>query len=387
MRQHVSFSQGEVLELLVHFSEDFMATLHYTIENERGRMPMLSETQKQEYYQALVDRNPKYDGIFFAAIRTTGIFCHATCRAKKPKFANCEFYRTAEEALLAGYRPCKICQPLSYPQTIPREVEELVKQVEAKPEKRWREQDFSALGLTSVSARRKFREIYGMTFVQYARARRMGLAFKEINRGSKVIDQQLAMGYDSASGFHDAFTRIMGNPNNKEVVSVLYADFIQTPVGRMLAIFDEDFLYLLEFEDRRGLEQEILRLRQRHHYRIIYGQTQLYNRLREELEDYFKGDRKNFTIPLFYEGSPFQKEVWAYLETIPYGGTATYKEIACHLGDKNKVRAVGNANGANQIAILIPCHRVIASDGSLGGYGGGVRRKEYLLELEKDKHP
>ena len=342
-----------------------------------------SKKKQEEYYQALKEKDRNYDGIFFAGIKTTGIFCHPTCRARKPKFENCEFYPTAEEALLAGYRPCKICQPLSFPQAIPEEVQLLVNAVEEHPEKRWRETDFSAIGLNSATARRKFKEVYNMTFVQYARARRMGLAFKEISRGSKVIDQQLELGYESSSGFNDAFTQIMGNPAKKVAARPLNASFISTPIGRMLSLSDDEYLYLLEFEDRRGLEREIEQLRVKYNFRIIYGQTIINQQVEQQLGEYFRGERTEFSLPLFYDGSPFQKEVWKILETIPSGETLSYRDIALRLGDKNKVRAVGRANGTNKIAIVIPCHRVIGSDGNLTGYAGGLERKQYLLELEK----
>lgn len=342
-----------------------------------------SDAKQKEFYQALIEKDQTYDGIFFAGIKTTGIFCHPSCRARKPKFENVDFYPTAEEALLAGFRPCKICQPLSFPHAIPEEVQLLVDQVEAHPEKRWKEADFSAIGLNSATARRKFKEIYHMTFVQYARARRMGMAFKEISQGSKVIDQQLQTGYESASGFNDAFTKIMGNPAKKTAVRTLNASFISTPIGRMLCLSDDDSLYLLEFEDRRGLEREIERLREKYNFRIIYGQTAMNQLMQEQLNEYFSGKRTEFSIPLFYDGTPFQKQVWNILATIPYGKTMSYQEMAILLGDKNKVRAVGTANGMNKLAIIVPCHRVIAQNGNLTGYAGGLERKHYLLELEK----
>lgn len=345
---------------------------------------MITSKKKQvEYYHALKEKDRHYDGLFFAGIKTTGIFCHPTCRARKPKFENCEFYSTAEEALLAGYRPCKICQPLSFPQAIPEEVQQLVNAVEEQPEKRWKEADFSAIGLNSATARRRFKEVYNMTFVQYARARRMGLAFKEISHGSKVIDQQLETGYESSSGFNDAFTKIMGNPAKKLDARTLIASFISTPIGRMLCLSDDEYLYLLEFEDRRGLEREVEQLRTKYNFHIIYGRTVINQQVEEQLSEYFRGERTEFSLPLFYDGSPFQKEVWKILETIPNGETLSYRDIALQLGDKNKVRAVGRANGLNKLAIVVPCHRVIGSDGNLTGYAGGLERKQYLLELEK----
>ncbi|MGM0123397.1 hypothetical protein IGI37_000763 [Enterococcus sp. AZ194] len=343
-----------------------------------------SEEKIQEYYQALVEKKPRYDGIFFAGIKTTGIFCHATCTARKPKIENCTFFETAEEALLAGFRPCKICHPLSYPQEIPNEIKQLIAEIEKNPEKRWQEADFKALGFHSATARRKFKQLYNMTFVQYARARRMGLAFKELSAGSKVIDQQLSTGYDSASGFNDAFTKIMGNPPKKTGVSVMYTAIISTPLGRMISLSDEKFLYLLEFLDRRGLENEIKRLRIRHNARIIPGETKISQLLVVQLAEYFQKKRSHFTIPLYRAGSPFQQKVWAILDTIPLGETSTYQKIAQQLGNPQAVRAVGNANGANQLAILIPCHRVTKSNGELGGYSGGLERKRYLLALEEE---
>ncbi|MDT2848914.1 trifunctional transcriptional activator/DNA repair protein Ada/methylated-DNA--[protein]-cysteine S-methyltransferase [Vagococcus carniphilus] len=344
---------------------------------------IITREQKQEYYEALVKKDSTYDGIFFAGIKTTGIFCHPTCTARKPKFENCQFYLTAEEALLAGFRPCKICHPMSFPHDIPEEVKQLVTAVEEHPEKRWQESDFRELGLHSATARRKFKTVYGMTFVQYARSRRMGLAFKEIANGSKVIDQQVATGYESASGFNDAFTKIMGNPAKKTAIKVLNANFISTPIGQMMSLSDEEYIYLLEFADRRGLEREIERLRLKLNARIIPGQNKTNELLEQQLIEYFKKERVTFDVPLFKMGTPFQKKVWEILEEIPKGDVWSYKDIAEKLGDKNKVRAVGNANGANQLAIIIPCHRVIKTNGELGGYGGGLERKKYLLALEK----
>lgn len=343
----------------------------------------ISMEQKQEYYEALVKKDSTYDGIFFAGIKTTGIFCHPTCTARKPKFENCQFYLTAEEALLAGFRPCKICHPMSFPHDILEEVKQLVTAVEEHPEKRWQESDFRELGLHSATARRKFKAVYGMTFVQYARSRRMGLAFKEIANGSKVIDQQVATGYESASGFNDAFTKIMGNPAKKTAIKVLNANFISTPIGQMISLSDEKYIYLLEFADRRGLEHEIERLRLKLNARIIPGQNKINELLEQQLNQYFKKERTTFDVPLFRMGTSFQKKVWQILEEIPIGEVWSYKDIAEKLGDKNKVRAVGNANGANQLAIVIPCHRVIKTNGELGGYGGGLERKKYLLALER----
>lgn len=346
---------------------------------------MITDTlQTRKYYQALLERDSRYDGIFFAAITTTGIFCHATCPARKPKYEHCLFYETAQEALLAGFRPCKRCQPLSYPREIPDEIKRLVDAVEAAPEKRWKDADFQELGLHSATARRHFKKIYGMTFVQYARARRLGIAFKSIRQGHAVLENQLNAGYQSSSGFNDAFSKIMGDtPKQSKHLRVLYADWFDTPLGPMISIADHEFLYLLEFTDRRGLEREIERLRLRLNARIIPGKTAIHEQISTEMSHYFNKTHITFETPLYLMGSPFQQQVWKCLQEIPAGTTLSYKDIAHKLGNPKSVRAVGNTNGANQLCIIIPCHRVVQSNGELGGYGGGVERKQWLLQHEK----
>jgi AraC family transcriptional regulator of adaptative response/methylated-DNA-[protein]-cysteine methyltransferase len=349
---------------------------------------VISETEKQEYYKALLAKSSLYDGIFYVGVKTTGVFCHPTCPARKPKFENCEFYRTAEEALLASFRPCKRCKPLSHPQRVSPLIEKLITAVEANPEKRWKDKDFEAFSIDVSTARRQFKKRFGMTFVQYARSRRMGLAMKNIRCGDSIIESQLASGYESSSGFRCTFSRIMGLPPIKsKALQELNASWLDTPLGPMLAIANEKALYLLEFVDRRGLEREIERLRTRTKSAIIPGKTPIIESIERELNAYFQGSLTHFKTPLFLLGSPFQKTVWQELIKIPSGQTCSYADIARNIAMPKAFRAVANANGANQLAIVIPCHRVINTNGDIGGYGGGITRKTWLLNHEKREHP
>jgi len=344
---------------------------------------ILDIERKRELYTALVDKRTEYEGIFYVGVTSTGVFCRPTCPARKPKFENCEFYETAQQALLASYRPCRRCRPLSHPNQVSDLVRVLVEAVEQNPEKRWRGQDFRELSVDESTARRQFKKRFGMTFVEYARARRMGLALKSIRSGEKIIDTQLASGYDSSSGFRDAFSRIMGAPPTQlDDSRVLKAAWLDTRLGPMIAIGDEDKLYLLEFVDRRGLEREVERLRKRTKAAIIPGETKPIQSIEKELAQYFDGTLAEFKTPLQLMGSPFQQSVWEQLRRIPPGETRSYADIAQALGNPTAYRAVAQANGANQLAIVIPCHRVINSDGGLGGYGGGLVRKEWLLTHE-----
>jgi AraC family transcriptional regulator of adaptative response/methylated-DNA-[protein]-cysteine methyltransferase len=345
---------------------------------------MLTAENKKEYYQALLDKNAEYDGVFYVGVKTTGVFCRPSCTARKPKLEHCEFFDTAQQALLASFRPCKRCRPLSHPNQVSKLLQKLVEAVEQNPEKRWKNSDFQTLSVNAATARRQFKKRFGMTFVEYARARRMGLAMKQIKAGDKVIDAQLNTGYESSSGFRDAFSRIMGAPprssGHKNILKVAWLD---TPLGPMIAIGDEVALYLLEFVDRRGLEREIERLRKKTKSAIIPGHTSSIYSIEKELNLYFAGKLKKFKTPLFLLGSDFQKQVWQELKKTSYGETRSYADIAEAIHKPSSFRAVARANGTNQIAIVIPCHRVINSNGDLGGYGGGITRKKWLIHHEK----
>jgi len=344
---------------------------------------MITNRVKKEFYQALLQKDVSYDGTFYVGVKTTGIFCRPTCPARKPKFENCEFFRTAQEALIASFRPCKRCLPLSNLNQVSKTVQMLVDAVENNPEKRWKDSDFDAFSLDASTARRQFKKRFGMTFVQYARLRRMGIAMKQIRSGEPIIEAQLSTGYESSSGFRDAFSRIMGSaPSVSTGDQVLMATWLDTKLGPMLAIANEQHLYLLEFVGRRGLEREIERMRQKTKCAIIPGRTAPIDSIEKEIDAYFSGKLQDFKTPIFMLGTPFQRDVWNQLMRIPYGATCSYGDLAKALGKPTAFRAVAQANGANQLAIIIPCHRVINSNGELGGYGGGVSKKEWLLTHE-----
>jgi len=343
----------------------------------------ITKRQQRKYYDALVRKDPAYVGVFYAGVKTTGIFCHSICPARKPKFENCEFFHIAEEALLASYRPCKRCHPLSPPQATTKTIQLLIDAVEANPERRWKDADFKKIGVDESTVRRQFKKRFGMTFVQYARARRMGIAMKEIRKGGSIINAQLSTGYESGSGFRDAFLRVIGTTPRSNSTNNLFASWLDTKLGPMIAIADERALILLEFVNRRGLENEILRLRDKTQSTIIPGDSNPIRQIRNELTGYFDGMQSTFKTPVNFIGTPFQKAVWRELLKIPAGQTSTYTDIAKKIRKSNATRAVGQANSKNQLAIIVPCHRVIKNDRTVGGYGGGVARKKWLLEHEE----
>ncbi|MDP9292144.1 MAG: bifunctional transcriptional activator/DNA repair enzyme AdaA, partial [Verrucomicrobiota bacterium] len=212
-------------------------------------------------YRALVERDSRFEGIFFAAVRTTGIFCRPTCTAKKPARENVDFFATSSEALHGGYRPCLRCKPMDSQQRPPKLVERLRAEVERAPGGRLTDKELSALAIDPSTARRQFKRHYGMTFQAYHRARRMGIALRQVSRGAAVEEAKNGSGFGSASGFREAFTRIFGAPpTGTKSRAGLFAERIDTPLGAMLAIADDSGLRLLEFADRRALERELTTL-------------------------------------------------------------------------------------------------------------------------------
>jgi AraC family transcriptional regulator of adaptative response/methylated-DNA-[protein]-cysteine methyltransferase len=269
-------------------------------------------------------RDASYDGVFYLGVRTTGIFCRPSCPARKPLARNVEYFGSVKDALFAGYRPCKRCRPLE--------------------------------------------------------VRR---AFQQLRQGVRLDEVAMSHGFESHSGFRDAFGRLVGRaPGRSRALELVTVSWLQSPLGPLVAGVTDRGVCLLEFSDRRMLEAQFESLRQRLGP-VLPGPHPLLEQLRSELAEYFGGSRREFMVPLVYPGTPFQVRVWEALRGIPYGETYSYEKLAWSVGTPRAQRAVGHANGQNRLAILIPCHRVVNKDGKLGGYGGGLWRKQMLLDLER----
>lgn len=291
-----------------------------------------------EMERAYLERDASYNGLFFLGIRTTGIFCRPTCPARKALPKNVEYFPTVRAALLAGYRPCKRCRPLELDDQPP-----------------WTADVHTAV---------------------------------ERDPSSRITDGELrAMfdsGYDSHSGFRDAFVRTFGDtPGNYLKGECVLLSWLRSPLGPLMAGATAEGVCLLEFTDRRRLEAQFSAVRKLFDVPVIPGSNGHLETLCVELASYFARSLRTFSVPLVYPGTAFQRRVWEQLLAIPFGETRSYEQVAIAVGEPRAVRAVGRANGLNRIAILIPCHRVINKDGKLGGYGGGLRRKQYLLDLER----
>lgn len=337
-------------------------------------------------YRALCNRDPAYEGQFIVGVKTTGIYCRPTCPARKPKFENVNFYRTAHDALAAGFRPCKRCQPDEAFGTAPAWLKGLLEQVELDPNRRWTDQQVRELTIEPTRVRRWFKQNHGMTFHAYLRTRRLASAMTQISTSdSDATGAALNHGWESVSGFREAFKNWFGSSPEQSKTSTgpIKLNRILTPLGPMVVGSTLDHICLLEFADPDRLEIQLTRIQAIYQTVFAPGTTDLIENLEFELKEYFAGDRQHFSVPLESPGTSFQTSVWSRLQEIPYGETLSYAQLARDIGNPGAHRAVGRANGDNRLAILIPCHRVIRSDGSLSGYGGGVWRKQWLLDHER----
>lgn len=334
-------------------------------------------------YEALVARDPAYEGLAYVGVKSTGIFCRLTCPARKPKRENSTFFSSIASCLDAGYRPCKRCRPLASAGEVDPAVRMLVDALEEAPSRRWREDHIIAMGLDPSTVRRIFKRHFGITFLEMARLRRVRHGASKLSDGARVLDAQLEAGFESSSGFRAAFARILGRlPSELTHADDLKADWLETPLGAMIAVADAKALYMLEFFDRKGLPNDLKRLQAKRGV-IGVGRYPVTDQIEDELSNYFAGKTRHFDTPLAQIGSDFTRRVWAALREIPIGETRSYSDIARTVGRPSASRAVARANGANQIAIVVPCHRVIGADGSLTGYGGGQWRKQWLIDHER----
>ncbi len=331
---------------------------------------------------AFLTGDASYDGVFVTAVRTTGIFCRASCTARKPKAQNVEFFPSVGDAASAGYRPCKRCRPLETPGQKPDWLAPLMAQVDAEPTRRWTDADLRSAGLHPDRVRRWFKTTHGTTFHAFARARRLGMALNRVQDGDAVARVAFEHGYESLSGFNTAFRELLGSAPTSTSAVPLFVQRLATPLGPMVAAATEEGLCLLEFADEPRLERQVRRLSRHVHASVVPGTNQILTTLATELEAYFARECQSFSAPLQLLGTPFQQQVWSELLAIPYGTTCSYADLAKAIGRPTAFRAVARCNGDNRLAIIIPCHRVIGADGSPTGYGGGLWRKQRLLELE-----
>ncbi|MEW9919433.1 bifunctional transcriptional activator/DNA repair enzyme AdaA [Marimonas sp. MJW-29] len=335
-------------------------------------------------YDALIARDAGFDGRAWVGVTSTGVFCRLTCAARKPKRENCVFFDSIGGCIEAGFRACLKCHPMGPAAESDPVVGRLLAALRDEPGRRWLESDVAAMGVDPSTARRAFKRHFGMTFLEMARLERLRMGAAALPEGGRVIDAQMEASYDSPAAFRAAFGKWLGLAPGKFVKdALLRADWIETKLGPMIAVSDARAVHLLEFAERKALPGELKRLYAAAKGSLGFGRFAVTDQIEAETAAFMAGRSARFETTLAPLGTAFQQEVWRALRRIPAGETRSYAEVARTIGRPEATRAVARANGANPVAIAIPCHRVIGADGSLTGYGGGLWRKQALIELER----
>jgi AraC family transcriptional regulator of adaptative response/methylated-DNA-[protein]-cysteine methyltransferase len=344
-------------------------------------MKITDNTQCDIWYQALLNRAEEFTGVFFVGVKTTGVFCISVCRARKPKRENVEFYTDFKSALDAGFRPCKVCRPTENASTAPDFIEHALKLLRVQPKERVSDTELRQNGISPERVRRWFLQNHGITFQAFQRMQRVNVALQELKTGRSTTEVAFDNGYGSLSGFGYTCKKLTGSsPGTRKEIILIHR--FTTPLGPMFVCATERGVCLLEFVDRRALETEFRDLQHLFRANIIAGENTHTRQAEKEIGEYFAGLRQSFDVALDTPGSEFQRSVWEGLQGISFGDTAHYQALATEIGKPTAVRAVASANGANRVAIVIPCHRIIGKDGSMTGYGGGIARKAWLISHE-----
>ena len=244
---------------------------------------------RKTMYNALLNKDSSFEGIFFVGVKTTGVFCRPTCTARKPKEENVDFFSSTREALQNGYRPCKVCNPMQFNGETPDWLKELMKEIEQNKITKFKDADLRERNIDPARIRRWFKKHHGMTFQTYLRLLRVNKAFGQIKYGEKVLESAFDTGYESLSGFTEAFKKTTGfspsQSKNKRIVNVTR---LLTPLGPMLAGAVDEGICLLEFVDRRMLETQIKRLKKYLNAEFVPGQHKHFDELDKQLKEYFE---------------------------------------------------------------------------------------------------
>lgn len=324
-------------------------------------------------------RDRSWDGRIIGAVRTTGIYCKPSCPARRPRREHVEFFATGDEARAAGYRACLRCKP----DEVGRDqdaVARAVKLIESAEEPLSLDELAGAVGYAPHHFQRIFKRDLGVSPAEYARGLRNRRTEAALKANGRITDAVYEAGYAGPSGFYsDAKERLGMTPSawrdggRGETIRWTHFD---SPLGRMLIAATSKGICRLTFDD------SVESLRRLFPRATIVEDAGGLKALVEGALDAIERPLAAHELPIDVAGTAFQEAVWRELRRIPAGETRSYAEIAAAIGQPKAVRAVGSANGDNHVAVLIPCHRVIRSDGSLGGYAGGLDRKRKLLAKE-----
>ena len=336
-------------------------------------------------WKAVQARDARFDGAFVFGVKTTGIFCRPSCTAKAAKRENVEFFDGVERAEFGGFRACRRCKPKQADRVDPQ-IELVMRALDVITHDTERSLDELSRQLSSSPShlQRTFKQIVGISPKKYAEVKRVERFKDGLRGGSDVVTAMYEAGYGSSSRLYEKAAGNLGMTPGvyKKGGKGMNINFVITDceLGKLLVARTSRGICSVTFGDdvaslRAGLEEEFPNAE------IAEDADGLKNAV-DAILKYIAGKNKRLVLPLDLKATAFQMQVWDFLKKIPYGETRSYTEVAEAIGDRKKVRAVAQACARNRVALVIPCHRVVASDGKLSGYRWGVERKGKLLEIE-----
>lgn len=347
----------------------------------------MAESSENRRWQAVVDRDPNQDDKFVFAVSSTGVYCRPSCPAKRPRRENVAFFRLPDDAERAGYRACLRCGPRAIGGHRPTEM--------VKAVCRYLEQHLDepitlarlgkAFQQSPFHLQRTFKAVLGITPRAYADSCRMNQLKRNLRAGHSVTRAMYDAGYSSNSRLYERTSSQLGMTPDKYRRGAIAAPIRYTcadsPLGRMLIAATDKGICTIQFADsdeelEHGLKREFP-FAQRKRDDLAMGSW------RRDLLRQMRGQKLNGALPLDIQATAFQRRVWSYLQSISFGSTRSYGEVARAIGQPTATRAVARACATNPVAVAIPCHRVVRENGDLAGYRWGIERKKALLELER----
>jgi AraC family transcriptional regulator, regulatory protein of adaptative response / methylated-DNA-[protein]-cysteine methyltransferase len=349
-------------------------------------LELAAATETDPRWASVLARSPQADGSFFYSVRTTGVYCRPSCAARQARPENVRFHSTREDAERAGFRPCKRCKP-DQPSLVEQhaaKVTEACRLIEASPSVPTLEELAGRAGLSPFHFHRIFRAITGLTPRAYAAAHRGERVRAELGRAGSVTAAIYESGYNSNGHFYGESQQVLGMTPTTYRAGGANAE-IRFAVGEcslgsiLVAQSERGVCAIMLGDDPETLARD---LQDRFPRATLIGGEADFEQLVARVVGFVEAPGLGLDLPLDVRGTAFQQRVWQALREIPAGATASYSDIAARIGSPNSVRAVAQACGANPLAVAIPCHRVVRTDGGLSGYRWGVDRKRALLQRE-----
>jgi AraC family transcriptional regulator, regulatory protein of adaptative response / methylated-DNA-[protein]-cysteine methyltransferase len=358
--------------------------------NHMPSLPSNSHSSDDQRWNAVAARDPSHDGRFVFAVSSTGVYCRPSCPARRPRRENVRFFARPEQAEQAGFRACLRCRPRSLtgnPQA--DRVKEICRYIEQHLDEPITLAHLGEVfGQSPFHLQRRFKAALGITPRAYADSCRLRLLKRNLQAGDNVTRAMYDAGYGSSSRLYERTASQLGMTPDKYRRGAIAASIRYTcadsPLGRMLIAATERGVCSIQFaasddELLEGLKHEFpFAQRKRDDGGLQSWVSALLHQMREPHSD------GSLSLPLDIRATAFQRRVWAHLQSIPFGGTESYSEVAKAIGEPRAARAVARACATNPVAVAIPCHRVVREDGDMGGYRWGIERKEALLRMEKE---